>query len=263
MNDLLQQLFAAKAGVLRDDEAREPYEFVVERAHARQHERRSFRNALAAGEGFGFIAEIKHASPSLGEIVASFDPAAIARTYQAANVDAISVLTEESGFRGDLRYLDLVRAETTVPILRKDFLSTPYQVAQAAAYGADAVLLIVAALDDEQIDTMLAHAERFELDALIEVHSAEEAERARAVGAKLIGINNRDLHTFTVDISTTERLIPSFSNDVYIVAESGIHTPADIARLSAAGARAFLIGEAMMRSANPISFVQQLRATVR
>ena len=263
MNNILERLFAAKAAVLREDEARESYETVVERAHARRHERRHFRKALEGGERFGFIAEIKQASPSLGKIVDSFDPAAIARVYQAAGVDAMSVLTEESGFGGDLRYLDIVRAETTVPLLRKDFLSTPYQIAQAAAYGADAVLLIVAALDDEQLADLLVHAEAFDLDALVEVHDAEEAARARTAGAKLVGINNRDLRTFQVDLSTTEQLMPGFDADTFVVAESGIHVSEHVTRLFSSGVRAFLIGESMMRSSNTKGFVQQLRAAAQ
>ena len=260
MNNILESLFAAKAAVLREDEARESYDEVIARAHARQHERRPFRLALEQAQPFGFIAEIKQASPSLGVIVEDFDPAAIARTYKAAGVHAVSVLTEESGFRGDLRYLNIVRSTVDLPLLRKDFLSTPYQIAQAAAYGADAVLLIVAGLDDEQLHDLILHAQRFDLDALVEVHDAEEAERARAAGATFVGINNRDLRTFTVNLATTEELLPLLPDTAFIVAESGIHTASDIRRLHDAGAKAFLIGESMMRSPDPIAFADVLRS---
>lgn len=259
MNDMLERLFAAKATASLADEAREPFAVVVARAQARRGERRSFRKALEAAHGFGLIAEIKHASPSLGEIVPHFDPAAMARAYSRAGVDAVSVLTAEFGFRGDIRHLDLVRAETGVPLLRKDFLTTPYQIAQAAASGADAVLLILAGLDDEQFRELLEHAARYDLDVLVEVHDAGEAERARAAGANLVGINNRDLRDFSVDLAATERLAPDFPPETLVVSESGIASPADIARLLRVGARAFLIGEAMMRSADPSRFVAELR----
>ncbi len=259
MDDRLAALFAAKAEVLRRDEARESYEDVCARAFARQGQRRSFELALQSAKGFGLIAEIKRASPSLGTIVTNFDPATIARTYQRAGADAISVLTEESGFGGDLRYLDVVRAQTNVPILRKDFLTTPYQIAQAAAYGADAVLLIVAGLDDRQLEVLLAEAERFALTALVEVHDCEEALRAQTLGARVVGINNRDLRSFSVDLSTAEKLAPIFTSETLLVAESGIQNRHDVERLLPTGVRAFLIGETLMRHPDPVACIHSLR----
>jgi indole-3-glycerol phosphate synthase len=259
VNDLLAQLYAAKAAASLADEAREPFEEVEARARSRRSERRGFRKALETARGFGIIAEIKHASPSLGEIVPNFDPAAMARAYARAGVDAVSVLTAEFGFHGDIRHLDLVRAETRVPLLRKDFLTTPYQIAQAAAYGADAVLLIVAGLDDGRLRELIEHAARYDLDVLLEVHDEREAERACAVGARLVGINNRDLRDFSVDLAVTERLARACSPEALIVSESGIAAASDIARLLRVGARAFLIGEAMMRSGDPSRFAAELR----
>jgi indole-3-glycerol phosphate synthase len=256
---MLERLFAAKASASLADEAREPFAAVDARARARRGERRGFRKALEAARGFGLIAEIKHASPSLGEIVPHFDPAVMARAYARAGVDAVSVLTAEFGFRGDICHLDVVRAETRVPLLRKDFLTTPYQIAQSAASGADAILLILAGLDDGRLRELLEHAARYDLDVLVEVHDAREAERARAVGASLVGINNRDLRDFSVDLAVTERLARDFSPETLLVSESGIAASADIARLLRVGARAFLIGEAMMRSSDPSRFVAELR----
>lgn len=259
MSDRLSVLYAAKAQALARDQAREPLAAVVERGLARRGERRSFRRALTAPP-FAFIAEIKRASPSAGMIAADFDPVAIATQYAVAGVDAISVLTEESAFLGDLAYLDAVRAVTACPLLRKDFLSTPYEIAQAAAYGADAVLLIVAGLDDATLRELLAQARRFDLDALVEVHTADELARALAAEADIIGINNRDLRTFTVDLAVTEKLAPQVPGNCVIIAESGISKPAQITRVRAAGAGAALIGEAAMRSGNLQQWFRSMRA---
>jgi indole-3-glycerol phosphate synthase len=204
MRDILERLYEAKARALAEEELREPLPGILERAERRRAERRSFSAALLAPPRPAIVAEIKRASPSLGLIARNFDPAAIAATYERANVSAISVLTEADHFLGDLAYLDVARAACTRPILRKDFLSTPYQVAQSAAYGADAILLIVAGLRDGVLRELYAEAERFDLDVLIEVHDGAELQRALALSPKIVGINNRDLRTFETDLGSRE-----------------------------------------------------------
>jgi indole-3-glycerol phosphate synthase len=263
MNDRLAALYAAKALATAEDMAREPLDVVVERGLARKAERRSFRGALDHAKRIGIIAEMKRASPSVGLIAPDFDPASIASRYESAGVDAISVLTEASGFLGDISYLDIARSNCTKPILRKDFLTLPYEIAQASAYGADAVLLIVAGLTNVQMRELLLEAERFALDALVEVHTAEEIDRALAVGAKIIGINNRNLRTFEVDLKTTEELAPLIPSDCCIITESGIQSAEHIERALAVGARAALIGEAVMRSADVTTFLNDLYAPSR
>ncbi|MFY9781391.1 MAG: indole-3-glycerol phosphate synthase TrpC [Candidatus Baltobacteraceae bacterium] len=262
MNDVLEKLYAAKAAVLKEEEARESYAALVERAVARIPERRPFAAALQGARGPAIVAEIKRASPSLGLIARNFDPAVVAANYEVAEVDAISVLTEADHFLGDLAYLDIARANSTKPILRKDFLFAPYQIAQAAAYGADAVLLIVAGLNDATLRELAAEAARFRLDTLVEVHDEEELQRALALGASVIGINNRDLRTFETDLGVTEHLLPTVPRGTLVISESGMHEPEDAARLFAGGARGFLIGEALMRSDDPAEFVELIKSAV-
>jgi indole-3-glycerol phosphate synthase len=209
------------------------------------------------------IAEIKRASPSVGLIARNFDPATVAAGYERAGVDAISVLTEADHFLGDLAYLDVARAHSTKPILRKDFLSTRYHVAQAAAYGADAILLIVAGLDDATMAELVDEANRYALDTLVEVHDEHELLRALVLAPDVVGINNRDLRTFETDLGVTKHLLPSVPAGTLVISESGVHEPGDIGELHALGARGFLIGEALMRAADPAAFVEQLKkATV-
>ena len=260
MSDFLARLFAAKATASAADEARESYAYVEARGLARRSERRPFARALRSARGPAVIAEIKRASPSLGLIARNFDPALIAARYEAASADAISVLTEADHFLGDLSYLDIARANCVRPILRKDFMSTPYHVAQSAAYGADAILLIVAGLDDATLRSLSQEAARFDLDTLVEVHDENELARALALDAPVIGINNRDLRTFETDLGVTEHLLPSVPPGTLVISESGVHEPSDIAYLSAHGARGFLIGEALMRSEDPVAFVDELKA---
>lgn len=261
MRDILVRLYEAKARALAEEERREPLAVILERAERRRGERRPFAAALAAPPAPAIVAEIKRASPSLGLIARDFDPAAIAETYEGAQVNAISVLTEADHFLGDLAYLDIARAASTRPILRKDFLSTPYQVAQSAAYGADAILLIVAGLADNVLRELCAEAERFALDVLIEVHDAAELERALALEPKIVGINNRDLRTFETDLGVTESLLPSIPPGVLVISESGVQRRADIARLHARGAHGFLIGESLMRSEHPRALIEELRGS--
>jgi indole-3-glycerol phosphate synthase len=259
MSDILQRLFAAKAVAAADEEAREPYAIVSERAVERRGDRRPFAAALLGARGPAVIAEIKRASPSVGLIARHFDAALVAAQYQEAGADAISVLTEADHFLGDLSYLDVARKHSTKPILRKDFLSTRYQVAQSAAYGADAILLIVAALDDATLCELSMEAEAFGLDTLVEVHDEDELVRALALERAIVGINNRDLRTFETDLGVTRHLLPFVPPDRLVISESGVHEPGDIAELFAAGARAFLIGEALMRSDDPSAFIDELK----
>jgi indole-3-glycerol phosphate synthase len=260
--DILEKLYAAKAAKLAEEQARESYEVLAARADARRGERRGFAAAVRGARGPAIVAEIKRASPSAGLIARNFDPAVIAATYRAAGADAISVITEADHFLGDIAYLDVAREHGGLPVLRKDFLSTPYHIAQSAAYGADAVLLIVAGLDDATLAALAAEAKRFDLDTLVEVHDEEELESALRVAPAVIGINNRDLRTFETDLGTTEHLLPSIPAGTLVISESGMHEAADVVRLHAAGARGFLIGEALMRSDDPAAFVDRMKTAL-
>jgi indole-3-glycerol phosphate synthase len=214
---------------------------------------RSLAEALRrpAGAAVRVIAEIKRASPSAGPIRPDADPAAIGAGYQAAGAAAISVLTDESFFAGHLSFLDRVRSATSIPLLRKDFLIDPYQVVEARAAGADAVLLIVAALAEDALVALLAEARRLGMDALVEVHDEDEAARAASAGAAIIGVNHRNLATFEIDMGLTARLRSQVSADAILVGESGIRTAADVRALGAAGADAVLVGEHLMRQLDP------------
>ncbi len=201
------------------------------------------------------IAEVKKASPSAGIIRPDFDPASIARIYEKGGADCLSVLTDEKFFQGSLTYLREIRAAVSLPLLRKDFIIDARQILEAIEWGADAILLIVAILSDEQLKSFLTLAESAGLAALVEVHDEEELDRAVAAGAGIIGVNNRDLKTFKVDLATTERLAQRFRqrhggsapHQCTIVAESGIHSRTDMGRLRSAGASAVLVGESLMR----------------
>jgi indole-3-glycerol phosphate synthase len=213
--------------------------------------RRGFRAALAARPAPAVIAELKRASPSRGQIRAAYDPAAIARGYAAAGAAALSVLTDGPYFGGALEHLALARAASGLPCLRKDFLIDPFQVDEARAFGADAVLLIVAAVTARQGTELLAAAGAAGLDVLVEVHTEAELERAAALGATLVGINNRDLATLDVSLATAERLAPRAPAGALVVAESGLRSAADVRRMVQAGAHAVLIGEAFMEKSDP------------
>lgn len=222
--------------------------------------RRGFRHALASAMPPAVIAEIKRASPSRGVIRRDFDPPAHARSYAAAGATALSVLTDRRYFQGAADHLLAVRAVVELPILRKDFLVDPYQVAEARAWGADAVLVIAAAGTPAQRAELMAAAAEDGLDVLVEVHDADEMAWAAASGATLIGVNNRDLTTFTTSLATTERLAPMVPKGTVLVAESGIHTRDDVARMTAAGARAILVGEAFMAAPDPGAALRELVA---
>ena len=221
---------------------------------------RPFGEALATPGEVSLIAELKQASPSRGLIRADFDAADLARACERGGARALSVLTEPDFFRGSLDYLEAARKATGLPILAKDFLLTPYQIYEARARGADAVLLIVAALSDEELREYRQLAQGLGLAALVEVHNQAELERALTAGTRIIGINNRDLHTFEVDLAVTETLAPRVPPGVLKVAESGIRTPEDVARVAAAGVDAILVGESLMRSDD---VAQATRALVR
>ena len=211
--------------------------------------------ALRAAPGIAVIAEVKRASPSKGSLAAIPDPAALAAEYAAGGATAISVLTEERRFAGSLADLDAVRAAVRIPVLRKDFMVDPYQIVEARAHGADLILLIVAALSDAQLLSMREQAEALGMTALVEIHDEHEARRAVACGARVIGVNARNLKTLQVDPDAFARLRPLIPDTVVAVAESGIRGVTDVARYAAEGARAVLVGEALVTGGDPVGAV--------
>ncbi|MCJ7600671.1 MAG: indole-3-glycerol phosphate synthase TrpC [Desulfobulbaceae bacterium] len=209
---------------------------------------RGFQRALTAFAGISLIAEAKKASPSKGVICADFDPVSIARQYEAGGAQAISVLTDEKFFQGSLAYIPMVRAAVDLPVLRKDFIIHEVQISEAGRFGADAILLIAAILETEQIRDFLAKSRELGMDALVEVHDEAELEKALAAGSPLIGINNRNLKDFSMDLETTFRLKRQIPEEIPVVSESGIRTVEDIRGLAAAGIAAVLVGETLMRA---------------
>jgi len=253
MSDILERILARKAEEVAARRTAVPAEALAERI-ADLPPTRGFAAALEAkaADGLpGVIAEIKKASPSKGVIRADFDPAAIARSYAQAGAACLSVLTDRDFFQGAEEYLAAARASCPLPVLRKDFTIDPYQVYEARAIGADAILLIVAALGDAELLELTLLAAELDLDVLVEVHDEAELERALALPAPLIGVNNRNLRTFETSLETTLRLRERTDAGRLLVAESGIHTPEDVARLRDAGIEAFLVGEAFMRAPDP------------
>ncbi len=237
---------------------------MAERARSNADACRGFRRALQEAQAPAVIAEVKRRSPSKGEIRPDFDPVDCARRYAEHGAAAISVLTDEKYFGGHLDFLGKIRSEVALPLLRKDFIVEPYQVDEARTFGADAILLIVAALEREALQHLAGHARELGLDALVEVHDEEQLEVALAIGADLIGVNNRNLRSFVTDLGVTERLAArvdkNVEDSVVLVTESGIRQPADLQRLEAAGAQAFLVGESLMREADPGVALDRLRS---
>ncbi len=252
MSDTLARICADKARWVAARQREIPIHELEARAKAATAPR-GFERALAAkaeARGYALICEIKKASPSKGLIRADFDPSALARAYRDGGAACISVLTDEPYFQGKDAYLKAARAAVELPILRKDFMLEPYQIVESRALGADCVLLILAALGDGQAAELEAAALELAMDVLIEVHDGEELDRALRLQSPLIGINNRNLKTLEVDLSTTEELAPRVPAGRRLVSESGFFTAQDLAPMARAGVSAFLIGEALMRQAD-------------
>ena len=250
--DILNKIIAYKKGELAAIKARVPLAELEARIPDLPPTRgflRGLRNAHDKG-GTAVIAEVKKGSPSKGVIRSDFDPVVVADTYAANGAACLSVLTDEHFFLGSLKYLAEIRKRVAIPLLRKDFIFDPYQVIEARAAGADAVLLIAAMLDLSGLKEFSTLAHELGLDVLLEVHDEKEVETALRTDCRLIGINNRNLNTFETDLGTTERLLRLIPEDRFTVSESGINTRNDIVRLQNAGAKSFLIGESLMREAD-------------
>lgn len=254
MSDILKKILATKADEVAAARRARPAASLRSEAEDRREDRRGFTAALRAKVAAGHaavIAEVKKASPSKGVLRADFDPAAIGASYAEHGAACLSVLTDVHYFQGAPDYLVAARAASGLPVLRKDFVVDEYQVLEAGAWGADAVLLIAAALDDAQLADFEAAAHALELAVLVEVHDAAELERALRLATPLVGINNRNLRSFEVSLATTLDLLPRIPGERIVVTESGILAPEDVARMRDAGVNAFLVGEAFMRASDP------------
>jgi indole-3-glycerol phosphate synthase len=256
--DLLRTIVAATQQITDTRRAQEPASALERRAAARQPRGARFEAALAMAGRVNMIAECKRRSPSRGVLAAQYEPVSIARKYEAGGAAAISVLTEPTFFDGALAHLAAVREAVDLPLLRKDFVVDDYQLLEARAAGADAVLLIVAALEQPELVRLQARAWTLDLAALVEVHDDEELARAVDSGARLIGVNNRNLRTLAVDVGASDRLAAKLPAGVVGVSESGLQTRDDLERLAAAGYRAFLIGERFMTDPDPARAIAEL-----
>jgi len=254
--DILARIVAHKRETLV---ASRSHRAELEKRAADRRGARDFKSALAMGRP-AILAEIKRASPSKGVFTDSFDPGSIARNYASGGAAALSVLTDREFFLGSLQDLETARAAVEVPALRKDFTIDEFHVVEAAAHGADAILLIAAVLDESSMRRFREMASSFGMAALVEVHDPDEAAAAVASGAEIIGVNNRNLHTFEVTLDTSLRLVEKIPAAVVRVSESGIHSGSDVRRLAAAGFDAFLVGEHLMKSADPAAALRELRS---
>ncbi len=243
---ILDDIIASKRVELAETKRRAPLSDIKAKA-ADAGPARGFGKALAAGPGIKLIAEVKKASPSKGVIREDFDPVQIARIYKESGASCLSVLTEQRFFQGKLEYLDAIRKAQDLPLLRKDFIIDEYQIHEARAAGADAILLIAACLDRNQLQDYIGIAQRLGLDVLVESHTYKELDKSLLAGAMLLGINNRDLTTFMVSLQTTLNLLKDIPRDRTVVSESGIKTRDDVTKLQQAGVDAILVGESLMR----------------
>lgn len=254
MATILDEILAHKRQEVATQKQRIDLDQLVANIAASNDAPRGFMKALLARVAVGgtaVIAEIKKASPSLGVIRANFDPVAIAESYAEAGAACLSVLTDEKYFQGSARYLRLIRSAVGLPLLRKDFIIDEYQIVEARALGADAVLLIAAALSDDELAQFTRVAHDLGLDVLVEVHDEAECERALKLPLRVIGVNNRNLHDFSVSLDTSKRIKAMLPPDYLLVCESGIHTRADIDEMRAADIHAFLVGGALMQAEDP------------
>jgi indole-3-glycerol phosphate synthase len=263
MSDVLRRICETKLQEIARAMAARPFG-EVERAARAASAPRGFATALkrASTRGYGLIAEIKRASPSAGLIRPDFDPAALARGYARGGATCLSVLTDTPYFQGRPEHLVAARDAVTLPVLRKDFMLDPYQVAESRAMGADCILLIMAALEDGQAAELESAAVALGMDVLAEVHERSELERALRLKTPLIGINNRDLKSLKVDLATSEQLARGVPRDRLVVGESGLHGPKDLARMASAGIRCFLVGESLMRQSDVEAATRALLAPI-
>ena len=260
MSDVLARIETYKREDVRSREIDRPFEAVCATAELAPPVR-GFASALDSASRNGrpaLIAEIKKASPSKGLIREDFDPPALARAYQAGGATCLSVLTDAPSFQGEDAYLQAAREAVSLPVLRKDFMYTRWQIAESRALGADCILIILSAVDDETARDLMNEAARWHMDALVEVHDRAEMDRANELGATLVGVNNRNLRTFETRLETFESLAPHAPAQALLVAESGIFMPDDVSRVASAGARALLVGESLMRQEDVTAATRRL-----